>query len=433
MGMRLRIHPARSPLTGDYRPPGDKSISHRAAIFGGLATGETEIHGFLDSADTRATLDAMAALGAEVRETDEVIRIAGGTLRAPDDVLDLGNSGTGMRLLCGALAGHQALAGTTIRLTGDASLSSRPMGRIIEPLERMGADIECVDGHAPLTLRPRPLLGIHYALPVASAQVKSALLLAGLCAAGETRLVEPDISRNHTECMLPAFGAVLHDGSPGIAVDGPQHLSGCRVTVPGDLSSAAFVLAAALLVPGSQVKLDAVGLNPTRDGVLRIVRSMGARLDIQASSTSGGESVGRFQAGGGKLAGVDIAPGLVPLAIDEFPVVMALAACARGTTRIRGASELRVKESDRLAVMCRQLARLGVEVEEQSDGAIITGGRVRGGEVDSGGDHRIAMSLAVLALAAEAPVLIDNAEWIRTSYPGFVDDMRSLGAEMAWE
>lgn len=433
MGMRLRVHPARSPLTGDYRPPGDKSISHRAAIFGGLATGETEIHGFLDSADTRSTLDAMAALGAEVRETDGVIRIEGGTLHAPDDGLDLGNSGTGMRLLCGALAGHQALAGSTIRLTGDASLSSRPMGRIIEPLEKMGADIDSVDGHAPLTLRPRPLLGSHYALPVASAQVKSALLLAGLCAAGETRLVEPDISRDHTERMLPAFGAVLHDGRPGIALDGPQQLKGCRVEVPGDLSSAAFILAAALLVPDSRVVLDAVGLNPTRDGVLRIVRSMGAQIDIDASSTSGGESVGRFQAGGGKLAGVDIAPGLVPLAIDEFPVVMALAACANGTTGIRGASELRVKESDRLAVMCRQLARLGVEVEELSDGAIITGGRVRGGEVDSGGDHRIAMSLAVLALAAEEPVLIDNAEWIRTSYPDFVDDMRALGAEMEWE
>lgn len=431
--MRLTVQPAGSPLAGRYRPPGDKSVSHRAAILGGLAAGETEIHGFLDSADTRATLAAMAALGARVEEARGVIRIGGGRLAAPDGPLDLGNSGTGMRLLAGALAGHPDLSGQRLELVGDASLSRRPMSRIIDPLARMGARIESRDGRAPLAIRPARLSGRRHVLPIASAQVKSALLLAGVFADGRTVVVEPGVSRDHSERMLPAFGVALHDGEPGVAVVGGQRLAGTRIRVPGDLSSAAFVLAAGSLVPDSSLVLDGVGLNPTRSGFVDILRAMGARLRIDADRTDGGEAAGVLSVAGGVLSGVDIAPEQVPLAIDEFPLIMAIAAVAEGVTRIRGASELRVKESDRIAVMCRELSRLGVEVEERDDGAIVTGGAVRGGTVDSHADHRVAMSLAVLGLAADAPVSIENAEWIETSYPGFVDDMRALGAVMAWE
>lgn len=431
--MRLTVRPAARALGGRYRPPGDKSVSHRAAILGGLAGGETEIHGFLDSADTRATLGAMQQLGARVEESDGVIRIHGGSLKPPAGPLDLGNSGTGIRLLAGALAGHPDLQGATVELVGDESLSRRPMARIIEPLARMGARIESRDGRAPLVIEPTQLTGRRHALNVASAQVKSAILLAGLFAEGETVVVEPGLSRDHTERMFPAFGVSLHDGEPGMAVRGGQALDGARIEVPGDLSSAAFALAGGLLVEDSVIELVGVGLNPTRSGFVDIVRNMGAKLEIEGHRADGGEPVGRLTVEGAGLSGVDIAPEQVPQAIDEFPLLMALAAAAEGTTRIRGASELRVKESDRIAVMCRELARLGVDVEELDDGAIVTGGPVLGGAVDSHGDHRVAMSLAVLALVAEAPVAIDNAEWIRTSYPGFVDDMRALGAEMVWE
>ncbi|NEZ03477.1 3-phosphoshikimate 1-carboxyvinyltransferase [Wenzhouxiangella sp. XN201] len=431
--MRLVINPAERALRGVYRPPGDKSISHRAAILGGLAAGETEIHGFLDSADTRATLSAMQQLGARIDESNGIIRMQGGSLCAPSEALDLGNSGTGMRLLAGALAGHPDLIGQRVTLTGDESLSRRPMARIIEPLAHMGARITSDDGHAPLAIKPSNLSGKRHALSVASAQVKSALLLAGVFAEGDTVVLEPGVSRDHTERMLPAFGAILHDGEPGVAIRGRQELTGTRIEVPGDLSSAAFVLGAGLLVGDSEIELEGVGLNPTRSGVIDIVRAMGAGLRIDGDQTAGGEPTGRLRVDAGVLHGVDIAPDLVPLAIDEFPLIMALAAAAEGRTRIRGASELRVKESDRIAVMCRELARLGVEVEELDDGAVITGGRICAGEVDSHGDHRVAMSLAVLALVAEGPVVIDNADWIRTSYPGFVDDMRGLGAELEWK
>lgn len=430
--MRLVVHPAARALAGRYRPPGDKSISHRAAILGGLAAGETEIHGFLESADTRATLSAMQQLGARVDEGDGVIRIQGGSLRAPANALDLGNSGTGMRLLVGALVGHPDLQGCRIELIGDESLSRRPMGRIIDPLARMGALIDSDHGRAPMVIEPVAVAGQRHVLNIASAQVKSAILLAGLFAQGETVVVEPGVSRDHTERMLPAFGVSLHDGEPGVALRGGQALSGTRLQVPGDLSSAAFAVAAGLLVKGSRLELAGVCLNPTRSGFIDIVRGMGAFLDIDSDQSEGGEPLGRLLVEAGSLSGVDIAPEQVPLAIDEFPLLMALAAAADGRTRIRGASELRVKESDRIAVMCRELSRLGAEVEELDDGAVITGGRVRGGEVDSHGDHRVAMSLAVLALVADGPVTIDNAQWIQTSYPGFVDDMRALGAEMEW-
>lgn len=430
--MKLRVQPARQGLKGRYTPPGDKSISHRLAILGGLAAAETLITGYLDAADTRATLAAMAALGADVHEDESGIRIRGGTLRPPSLPLDLGNSGTGIRLLCGALIGCPQLAGTRLSLVGDASLSKRPMARITEPLTAMGGRIESVQGRAPLALYPGPLKGIRYLLPVASAQVKSAVLLAGLAAKGDTVVIEPGPSRDHTERLLPAFGVQLHDGVPGVAIRGGQSLHGGRFHVPGDLSSATFAMAAALLVEGSDVQLDNVGLNPTRDGVLRIFDAMDGQLKSLGGDDVGAEPVGSIRARASALRGIDIPIDWVPLAIDEFPMVMALAAAAEGSTRIQGAGELRVKESDRLAVMCEQLVRLGVDLEETPDGATIRGGRVHGGRVDSCGDHRIAMSLAVLALVADAPVEIDNAEWISTSYPGFVDDMRALGADMEW-
>ncbi len=430
--MKLRVAPADTPLKGAYVPPGDKSISHRLAILGGLARSRTRVTGFLDSADTRATLNAMGALGARIEDRDDEIVIDPGPLKAPEGPLDLGNSGTGMRLLCGALAGRGELFGSTLELIGDHSLSSRPMARIIKPLTGMGAMIESDQGHAPLKLSPRTLTGIRYQLPVASAQVKSAILLAGLAAEGNTVVIEPGPSRDHTERLLPAFGAGLHDGQPGIGVSGGQVLHGGDFHVPGDLSAAAFVIAAGLLVPGSEIRIDNVGLNPTRDGVIRILQAMGGRLEIALGEDLGGEPVGGLDVRDSELVGIDVPMEWVPLSIDEFPVIMALSAVAADRTRIQGAAELRVKESDRLAVMCGQLARLGVELEESADGALIHGGRIRGGQVDSGGDHRIAMSLAVLGLVADSPVIIDNAEWIRTSYPGFVDDMRALGAEMEW-
>ncbi|MDT8408637.1 MAG: 3-phosphoshikimate 1-carboxyvinyltransferase [Wenzhouxiangellaceae bacterium] len=434
--MKLRIEPASRPLRGTLRPPGDKSISHRAAIFGGLATGTTRIEGFLVAEDTLATLGAMAALGARVRRDAGQVEIQGGRLHAPDRALDMGNSGTGMRLLTGALAGHPDLFGTTLELIGDASLSRRPMRRIIEPLAAMGAQIDSSDGHAPLRVRPVLLKGRTHQLSIASAQVKSAILLAGLQAEGTTTITEPGPSRDHTERLVPAFGVDIDCGDQRVMLHGPQRLTACRVSVPGDPSSAAFMIAAAALVPGSSIEIMQVGVNPTRNGFFRVLEKMSSpsilRLQAQTAN-AGAEPVASIcVTGPSGLKGVEIPEQWVPLAIDEFPLIMAMAATAGGVTTITGAAELRVKESDRLAVMSRQLQRLGVRVDETADGAVVYGGRVDGGEVDAEGDHRIAMSLAVLGLAANGPVVINGAQWIQTSYPGFVDDLNLLGAEARW-
>jgi len=434
----LAVQPATRPLTGSVRPPGDKSISHRAAILGGLADGQTEIEGFLEAEDTLATLAAMQALGADVERDRTRVRIRGGRLRAPAGALDLGNSGTGIRLLAGALCGHPDLIDERLVLVGDASLSRRPMQRIVTPLTAMGARIESSDGCPPLTVRPRALTGIEYACPVASAQVKSAVLLAGLFAAGTTRVLEPGPSRDHTERMLPAFGQPVRCEDRRVELSARGALSASSLAVPGDLSSAAFMMAAVVLVRGSRVRIDSVGINPTRNGFLRILEAMnGPALNAEDAASFGTpsvEPVADFDLQSVEaLTGIDVPVEWVPLAIDEFPLVMALAAAARGETSISGAAELRVKESDRIAVMVRQLRRLGVDAEERDDGAVIRGGPVRGGRVNAEGDHRIAMSLAVLALVADGPVIIDGAEWIRTSYPGFVDAMVGLGARMAWQ
>jgi len=424
--MILATQPAAGPLLGELLPPGDKSISHRALIFASLAQGQSRIRGLLDSEDVQATASACRQLGMTDRfEGDE--RIVEGVgergLQPPAAPLDMGNSGTAMRLLAGVLAAQPFDS----VLTGDASLSRRPMKRIVAPLGQMGARIETsANGTPPLRISGRSdLRGIDYESPIASAQVKSCLLLAGLYASGHTSVREPLRSRNHTELMLPAFGVPLV-GDCG--VKGGSHLAGTSLRVPADISSAAFFLVAGALVPGSDVLLRDVGLNETRDGIVHVLQSMGADLAIRNRRRFGGEAVGDIRIRyAGLLKGVDIPPELVPSLIDELPVILALAAASQGTTRLRGAAELRVKESDRLAVMARGLETLGVGLREYPDGMDVEGGPVKGGRVDGAGDHRCAMSFCVLGQVASAAVSVAGCENIDTSYPRFVDDLKSVG------
>ncbi|MGD9264491.1 MAG: 3-phosphoshikimate 1-carboxyvinyltransferase [Lysobacterales bacterium] len=427
--MILTVEPARGGLRGVVTPPGDKSISHRALILSSLADGCSEIRGLLESEDTLATLRACQQLGAAV-ERDQGCMLVTGTAGElsppPGGVLDLGNSGTAMRLLAGVLSGQ----GFDCELSGDASLNSRPMRRIVVPLRQMGANISATEeGTAPLKIRGTSRLkAIDYESPVASAQIKSCVLLAGLFAEGRTSVAEPRLSRDHTERMLPLYGVEL---PAPCAVDGGARLQACNFDVPADISSAVFALAAAAIVPGSRVTVHRVGLNPTRTGFLRCLAAMGA--DVRVSNEAGqqtepaGDVSVAFTAG---LHGIDVPQEWVPDMIDEMPLLMALAATASGTTRIRGAAELRVKESDRIAVMAAGLKELGVDCEEFPDGMDIRGGKTIGGRVASAGDHRCAMSFAILALAGTGDVIIEGAEYIATSYPGFSDDMNSLGANM---
>ncbi|HEY5774663.1 MAG TPA: 3-phosphoshikimate 1-carboxyvinyltransferase [Xanthomonadales bacterium] len=430
--MILTVEPADTGLQGQVIPPGDKSISHRALIFSSLASGQSELSGLLESEDTLATMRACEQLGAVVeRRADRIfITGTGGHFKPPaDGVLDMGNSGTAMRLLAGVLSGQDFDS----TLSGDESLNSRPMRRIVVPLTLMGADITATQaGTAPLMIRAsRGLKGIDYVSPVASAQIKSCVLLAGLFASGTTRVQEPHLSRDHTERMLPIFGVDLP--SP-CSVVGGSRLKASRFAVPGDISSAVFVLAAAAMTPDSRVLVRRVGLNPTRTGFLRCLEAMGAEFRVMNQSSQSTEPVGDIELEfNDKLKGIDVPESLVPDMIDELPLLMALAATASGVTRIRGAAELRVKESDRIAVMARGLQKLGVEVQEYPDGIDIKGGRVTGARVQSAGDHRCAMSFAVLGLVASSPVVIEEAEYIATSYPGFTNDMGSLGANMQAE
>jgi len=438
--MDLKSSPITKPLQGRYRPPGDKSISHRLALMCGLAKGTSHIHGFLDSEDTLATAKAMEAMGAAMEWTKTAdgfsLVVQGGQLHPPSQALDFGNSGTGMRLSAGLLAGlgrFEAFEDCKITLEGDASLSRRPMRRIIAPLERLGAKLGSTDGHAPLWVCPAVLEGQTHTLPIASAQVKSAILLAGLHATGQTRVIEPSPSRDHTERLLEAFGVPLERISETeVLLQGPQKLLPGTHQVPGDISSAAFVMAAGQLVPGSQITIEGVGLNPTRDGIVRIIQAMNGSVRVKQSPQSHGEPIGEIEVGSAALLGATIDPSWVPLAIDEFPIVMGMAALANGETSFSGAAELRVKESDRLSLMCAQLSRLGVTLEERSDGATILGGGLRGGVVECGGDHRIAMTFAVLGLVADGPIVIKDAHWMQTSYPNFVSHLNALGARLEW-
>ena len=430
--MILISQPPRTGLHGVFSPPGDKSMSHRALIFACLAEGRSELSGLLESEDTMATLKACEQLGAVVERKDDkfyVTGTAGQLSLGQDGVLEMGNSGTAMRLFAGVLAGQPFAS----RLSGDASLNSRPMRRIVEPLRQMGAVIQPTEaGTAPLDISPGTgLHGIDYVSPVASAQIKSCVLLAGLYASGTTSVTEPRLSRDHTERMLPCFGVVLP--GPG-SITGGSRLRATSFRVPADISSAVFSLAAAALVADSDIRLTQVGLNPTRDGFLHCLRDMGADLQIENASTEAAEPIGdirlRFN---GRLSAIDVPVERVPDMIDELPLLMALAATARGITRIRGAAELRVKESDRISVMAAGLQKLGIAVTEYPDGIDITGGVIAGGEVESACDHRCAMSFAVLGLVASADIRIKSAEFIATSYPSFVDEMNHLGASLREE
>jgi 3-phosphoshikimate 1-carboxyvinyltransferase len=424
--MGWRVRPS-GPLGGTLAVPGDKSISHRVMLLGAVASGPLEAEGFLMSEDCLATRRAVEALGARVE------MLPGGALRvcpaeplsSPRHPLDFGNSGTGIRLMCGLLAGRSI----TAVLTGDESLRRRPMERVAAPLRTMGALLETDGGRPPIRLGPAgPLRPLDYDMPVASAQVKSALLLAGLSAEGRTVVRQPALSRDHTERMLRALGCPVESGDWGAAVVGPAQPRGGRVVVPGDFSSAAFFIVAGLLAAGDQpLELCGVGLNPTRTGLLEILAQMGGRIEISRLREECGEPVGDLRVWRSELRGIDVPPALVPLAIDEFPALFVAAALAQGTTRVRGAEELRVKESDRIAVMARGLEAVGIRVVEQPDGLSVEGGSIRGGTVDSGGDHRVAMSFAVAAVRARAPVDILDVANVATSFPGFEAASGSLG------
>ncbi len=432
----LRARASRS-LTGRIGVPGDKSISHRALILGAMATGETAITGLLEGEDVLRTADAMTALGAIMTRAGEgAWRVSGvgtGGLSEPDRVLDHGNSGTGVRLVMGAVA-TTPIACT---FTGDASLCRRPMGRVLEPLSRFGTEsMGRAGGRLPLTLRgaanPMPVV---YASPVASAQVKSAILLAGLNAPGRTTVIERESTRDHTERMLRAFGARVdvepHEDGTAVTVTGEAELSATAIAVPGDPSSAAFPLAAALIVPDSDVTVEGVLLNPTRAGLYETLREMGASLDILDARDAGGEPVASLRARFSALKGIEVPPERAPSMIDEYPILAVLAAFAEGRTVMRGLKELRVKESDRLAAMARGLAACGVAVTELEDGLIIEGGgpgSMPGGVgIATEMDHRIAMSFLVAGLAARAPVTVDDSAFIATSFPGFSELMTRLG------
>jgi 3-phosphoshikimate 1-carboxyvinyltransferase len=427
-------------LRGTLAVPGDKSISHRALMLGGLAVGATRITGLLLGEDVRATAAAMAALGARIERGDEVWTVHGrgvGGLDEPDDVLDLGNSGTSARLMLGILAGQDI----TAFLTGDASLRRRPMARVTEPLGRMGAQFVARGGHRlPLAItgavEPLP---IRHELPVASAQVKSAVLLAGLAARGETQVVEPQDTRDHTERMLRAFGAELavdrlEDGRRLTRLTGQPELEGQAVTVPGDPSSAAFPLVAALLVAGSELRLPGVGTNVHRTGLFTTLREMGADLVLENARAPAGEPVADLVVRAGRLHGVEVPAARAPSMIDEYPVLAMAAACAEGRTVMHGVGELRVKESDRLAAVAEGLAACGVTVEAGADWLAVTGcgGPPPGGAtIATRLDHRIAMSFLVLGLAAERAIQVDDAGPIETSFPDFVAALRGLGADIA--
>ena len=428
-----------SPLKGRVKAPGDKSISHRALILGAMAVGQTSIEGLLEGDDVLATARAMAAFGAKVEHLGVGRwRVTGaGGLKEPADIIDCGNSGTGVRLMMGAAAGFPL----SVAFTGDASLRGRPMMRVLRPLSEMGAAYVCREGgRLPLALKGGSLKTIAYRLPEPSAQVKSAVLLAGLNGAGMTEVVEPEATRDHTERMLRAFGAEVdvEDRADGrhIRLAGGQVLTGCQIRVPGDPSSAAFPLVAALITPGSEVTVEGVLLNPLRTGLFKTLIEMGADLTIANAREDGGEQVGDVTARYGPLKGVDVPPERAPSMIDEYPILAVAAAFADGETMMRGLGELIVKESDRLAMTVQGLSACGVMVEQEADTMKVRGAaggnhRVRGGAcIATHGDHRIAMSHLMLGLAAEQAVSVDEPGMIATSFPGFAELMRGLGAEI---
>ncbi len=410
-------------LTGRMRVPGDKSISHRAVMLGSLAEGVTRVSGLLEGEDVLSTLAAFRAMGVPAEGPAHGRLVVHGVglrgLQPPPQALDMGNSGTAMRLMAGILAGQSFDS----ELVGDESLSRRPMARVAEPLRAMGAAIATSEGgRPPLRIAGgRKLRGVDYRLPVASAQVKSALLLAGLYAEGETAVTEPAPTRDHTERMLRGFGYEVNTAGARVSLMGGGRLRACAIDVPADISSAAFFLVGASIAPGSEITLEHVGVNPTRIGVLDILRRMGADLELLNPREAGGEPVADIRVRARRLRGIVIPEDQVPLAIDEFPALFIAAACAEGRTVLRGARELRVKESDRIAVMAAGLKRLGIEALETPDGLVLEGGRLTGGEVDSHGDHRIAMAFAIGALRAGGAITVRDCRNVATSFPGFTE------------
>lgn len=422
--MEITVNPVMR-LQGRVRVPGDKSISHRAALLGAIASGRTTIRGFLRAGDCLSTLNCLRALGVVIEEDRDLIAIhgAGPDLRRAPAPLDAGNSGTTMRLLAGILAGQPF----TSEITGDESLRSRPMDRVVEPLTQMGARVEALGSgrYPPLRIAGGRLRGIVYRLPVASAQVKSAVLLAGLYGEGPTTVIESVVTRDHTERMLRLFGARLRHEGERISVTA-SGLTGQDLEVPGDISSAAFLLAAASARPGSEIIVEDVGTNPTRTGVLDVLAKMGAAIEIGVRVERSGEPRATLALRGRRLRGVRIGGDLISRVIDELPVLAVIAAAADGETVISDASELRVKESDRVGTIAAGLRALGADVKERSDGMIIRGGRLRGGRVDARGDHRVAMAFAIAGLLADGPVTVSGAESIAVSFPGFVETLQTV-------
>ena len=425
----MEFHKTEKPLRGEITIPGDKSISHRSVMFGAISQGTTEITNFLQGQDCLSTISCFRKMGIEIENTSERILVHGRGLHrltAPTEILDVGNSGTTTRLISGILAGQDF----TSELTGDASIQKRPMGRIIRPLSMMDATIESIKGNgcAPLRISGHALKGIHYQSPVASAQVKSSILLAGLYADGKTSVTEPALSRNHTEIMLRSFGAtVTSEGTTASILPDPD-LHGQKIEVPGDISSAAYFIVAALIVPGSEILIKNCGINETRDGILRVCRAMGADITVLNAHTSGGEAVAdllvRYTP---DLKGCVIEGDIIPTLIDEIPVIAVLAAFADGTTTIRNAEELKVKESNRLDIMVHHLSEMGCDITGTEDGMIINGGKtLQGAVLDSFLDHRIAMSFAIASLACESTLTIRRADCVNISYPAFYQDLERL-------
>lgn len=415
-------------LRGEVKVPGDKSISHRAVMFGSLAKGRTRITGFLRGADCLSTISCFRQLGISIEEDAGEVLIHGKGLHglaAPAQTLDTGNSGTTTRLMAGILAGQKFAS----VLNGDASIQKRPMGRIITPLSQMGACIRSVNGNgcAPLTITGAPLRGISYCSPVASAQVKSAILLAGLYAEGTTSVTEPALSRDHTERMLKSFGADITSLGLTATVKPEPDLRGVDILVPGDISSAAYFIAAGCLVPDAEILLCNVGINPTRAGILQVAREMGADITLLHEKKEG-EPVADLLVRSSSLHGITIGGDLIPTLIDELPVIAVMAAAAKGTTVIKDAAELKVKESDRIAVVTENLAAMGCDVTATEDGMIINGGKpLHGAVIDPHLDHRIAMSFAVAALIADGETEIKGADCVKISYPAFYEDLAGLG------
>jgi 3-phosphoshikimate 1-carboxyvinyltransferase len=416
-------------LTGRIRVPGDKSVSHRSIMFGSIAEGTSRISGFLEGEDSLNTLRAFRAMGVEIEGPDNGKVVIHGVgmrgLRRPEKALDLGNSGTSMRLLSGLLCGQDF----DVELSGDASLSKRPMQRVTTPLALMGARVDTADGgKPPLKIHGGSHLhAIDYELPMASAQVKSCVLLAGLYAEGRTCVTEPAPTRDHTERMLSAFGWPLEKNGATACVQGPATLKACDIDVPADISSAAFFMVGASIAHGSDIVLEHVGVNPTRTGVIDILRLMGADIELLNPSEVGGEPVADIRVCSAQLHGIRVPEQLVPLAIDEFPVIFIAAACAEGETVITGAEELRVKESDRIQVMADGLQTLGVDATATADGMIIRGGMIGAGAVHSHDDHRIAMAFSMAALRAQGDIGIDDCDNVNTSFPGYVEFASTAG------